>query len=122
MKVPKAANGLFIFPIKAQFKQTTRAFNALVDTGSNICASSYRIITTLRSRPTIYKKILVPSAEPIRALGYSLTIGFDSKSIMTHVYRLPMENLPGIDFILGNPVLSQCKITLEKDCMDIVWN
>lgn len=59
-------------------------------------------------------------AEAKPAHGYSLNIGFDGKSVMTHVYRLPLE-MGNIDFILGLPVLSKCNTVLREDYMDITW-
>lgn len=73
MKLKKNAAGLYVFPIRVPFKDTHRIYNGLVDTGSTICASTYKIITTLRLRPTSFKKVANPMKEPIRALGYSMT-------------------------------------------------
>ena len=120
MKIEKNAAGLYVFSIGARFKGKQRVFNGLVDTGSTICASTYHIITTLRARPTSFKKVANPMQAPIKALGYSLKFTFDGKSAMTNVYRLPLD-MPGIDFILGMPILDLCKITMGSDTMEIEW-
>ena len=120
MKIKKNDAGLYVFSIGVRFKGKQRVFNGLVDTGSTICASTYRIITTLRARPTSFKPVANPMQAPIRALGYSLNFSFDGKTAMTNVYRLPLD-LKDIDFILGLPILDLCKITMGSDTMEIDW-
>jgi hypothetical protein len=122
VKVSKNAAGLYVFPIHVTVPKSdkTKVFNGMVDTGSTICASTYKIITTLRAKPTSHKPIKNPMGPPKPTIGYSIGFGFDGKSVMTNVYRLPLD-LPGIDFILGTPVLDQCKVSFSGDTMEIVW-
>ena len=120
MKADRAQDGLYVFPLTVRFKNSVKTLKGLVDTGSNICVCTYKIPTTLRARATSYSLISSPIASPISTLGYSLKVGFDGRSVMTHVYRLPLD-MPGIDFILGLSVPSKCSIVMRDDHMEINW-
>lgn len=120
MEVVRNANGLYTFDLGVKFKNITRKITGLVDTGSNICACTYKVPTTLRAKPTFFGPVATPAGDPFHTLAYSLNVGFDGKSLMTHVYRLPLK-MDGIDFILGLSILSQCNITMNDDRMTIEW-
>ncbi len=121
MRVERTVNGLYVFPLSVSFKSQSKKLLGLVDTGSNICAGTYKIFTTLHAKPTSFKKIQNPAKDPVRALGYSLTIRFDNKGKMVSVYRLPFD-MGEIHFILGMSILADCKISMQKNYMDIEWN
>jgi hypothetical protein len=121
VRLTKRADGLYVFPFEVRFRSTVRKFNGLIDTGSNVCAGTYEIFTTLRARQTAYDKIGSPLSLPaIRYIGYSLKLKIDDHSIMTTFYRLPLK-MPGINLILGNPVLRLCKMTAQGNDMDLTW-
>ncbi len=121
MLAARTPDGLYTFPLTIAFKGPIKKLTGLVDTGSNICVCTYKIPTTLKARATSFGPISsAVSTKTVQAFGYSLNVGFDGKSVMTHVYRLPL-NMPGIDFILGMPILSKCNTTIKADCMEIEW-
>ena len=121
MEARRDSNGLYLFPLTLKSKYYEKKIVGLVDTGSNICACSYVVPVTFRARATSFKSIANPSSAPTRSLGYSMTIAFDDKSMMTHVYRLPLK-MDGIDFILGLSILNHCNITIKENIMSICWN
>ena len=120
MLVYKTDNDLFTFPIRLRFKNKVKTLQGLVDTGSNICACSYIIPTTLKARPTSWDRVSDIYGKSKKTFGYSISVGFDGKSEMLKVYRLDL-GIDGIDFILGAPILDFCDISIKQNVMNINW-
>jgi len=88
---------LYLFNFTVRGPKAARVLKGLLDTGSSMCACTYKVITTLRARPVDYRRAMT-----------------------TEVVRV--TSLPdGIDFIMGMSVLQHCNLTLDDNGMTVTW-
>ncbi len=120
MKIPINTKGLYEFDINVSGLKKNQTVKGLIDTGSTDCACTYKVITTLQIRPIDFKMVSTINNETKQVLIYSCEIEFDRQSITVPLLRV--SSLPeGIHFILGMSVLSQCKITMNGNSLEINW-
>jgi predicted aspartyl protease len=120
MKAKKNALGLYEFSITVTGPKKKKVLKGIVDTGSTFCACSYKVITTLFIRPIDYLSVSAISGDTAKRLIYEAEVGFEGVSHKTQIARL--TTLPdGIDFILGNSILDECKYSKDNEHMDVTW-
>jgi len=98
-----------------------------VDTGSNYCACTYKVITTLQTRPIWHKIVHAPDVRTKEAksntklaLIYAASVRLDNFEKSVPIIRV--TGAPeGIDFILGMSVLQEAKITIQNNEMEITF-
>jgi len=122
MRAVQNSIGLYEFDVDViGSKGERKTLKGLVDTGSSDCAATYKIITTLKTRPIAVEKVSTVGDGVKDVLVYSVQIGFDGEDDIFPVLRV--NSLPdGIHFILGMSVLSRCSISLNHNEMEINWS
>jgi hypothetical protein len=49
---------LYLFNFTVRGPKAARVLKGLLDTGSSMCACTYKVITTLRARPVDYRRVM----------------------------------------------------------------
>lgn len=121
MQASKNAFGLYEFSLTVIGPRNRRkTLKGIVDTGSTLCACTYKVITTLLIRPIDYGKVMPIGGASSSRLIYEATINFDNMSQKTPIVRL--NTLPKtFDFILGMSILDFCDIDKSDNHLKICW-
>lgn len=119
MIISQSDRGLYEFYIEVIGLKKRKKFKGIVDTGSNECACTYKVITTLQIRPICYEMISAINSELTRrTLVYGAYVSFDGKDEIIELYRV--NNMPsGIDFIMGMSMLSRCTFSKKNNHLEI---
>jgi predicted aspartyl protease len=120
MRARKNEYGLFEFDVKIIGPKSERVIKGIVDTGSTLCACTYKLVTTLKIKPIDHRKVTAVEGKPERRLVYFTRLEFDKHEKRVAVVRLTTLP-PGFDFILGMSVLDFCDIEKSDNHMIITW-
>lgn len=121
MEIIANDQGLYEFDIEViGLNGTKKQLKGLIDTGSTDCVCTYKIITTLRTRPTGWEKVGTIDKPNYRTFVYSILIEFDGVNETFPVFRV--SDLPDkIDMILGMSVLSKCNLEITENKLSLEW-
>lgn len=114
-------HNLYEFPLKVHcpIRNTFKELKGIIDTGSEYCAATYKVIVTLKTRPIDFRLISAPLSQK-RCLVYNVKFEFDNQSAFTQVARV--THLPdGIDFLIGQSFLQMCNYSKQDKKFTLDW-